>query len=246
MISVVTVYNNKEILDEYLIKSLNNQSGDYDLILVNNTTGRFKSAAEALNYGARKASGTFIVFVHQDVSFDSEFLFELEETIQGINNLGIAGLAGVSESTPGVISNIKQGESSETVGKNRIETATKVQTLDECLMVIPKSVFEILEFDEETCDDWHLYGVDYSLSIKSHGYDSYVLPLSIHHRSPGYSMSEGYDVTLKKMLKKHKNNYKMIYTTLGNYHTSLPLSLQKNIKKIVVPIMKAVGLWKYD
>lgn len=246
MISIVTVYNNKEILDEYLIKSLNEQSVDYDLILVDNSTGKFSSAAAALNHGAGKTSGNYIAFIHQDVSFDSEFLHELEETILGIDNLGIAGLAGVSEDTPGVISNIKQGESLELVGKNRIENPTKVQTLDECLIVIPKSVFDILKFDEVTCDDWHLYGVDYSLSAINQRYDSYVLPLSIHHRSPGYSMSEGYDVTLKKLLKKHKKNYKMIYTPLGNYNTSLPLSLQKNMKKIIAPLLKATGQWKYD
>jgi hypothetical protein len=243
---VVSVYNNKEILDEYLIKSLEEQSVDYDLILIDNTQGEFKSAASALNSGGEKAAGCYIVFVHQDVSFDSEFLEDLETLLDNIKNLGIAGLAGVSAETPGVISNILQGKSKDLVGKNRIETPTLVQTLDECLIVIPKTVFDTLKFDQVTCDDWHLYGVDYSLSITSQGYDSYVLPLSIHHRSPGYSMSAGYDVTMKKLLKKHRQNYKMVYTTLGNYNTSLPLSLQKNVKKIIVPLLKATGQWKYD
>lgn len=246
MISVVSVYNNKEILDEYLIKSLEEQSVDYDLILIDNTQGEFKSAASALNSGGEKATERYIVFVHQDVSFDSKFLEDLETILDNIKNLGIAGLAGVSAETPGVISNILQGNSKELVGKNRIETPTMVQTLDECLIVIPKSVFDTLKFDQVTCDDWHLYGVDYSLSVTSQGHDSYVLPLSIHHRSPGYSMSAGYDVTMKKLLKKHHKNYKMVYTTLGNYNTSLPLSLQKNMKKIIVPLLKATGQWKYD
>lgn len=233
-------------MDKYLIKSLKEQSVDYDLILIDNTHGEFKSAASALNFGGEKATGSFIVFVHQDVSFDSKFLEYLETLLKNINNLGIAGLAGVSAETPGVISNILQGKSKELVGKNRIETPTRVQTLDECLIVIPKSVFDTLKFDQVTCDNWHLYGVDYSLSSTSQGYDSYVLPLSIHHRSPGYSMSAGYDISMKKLLKKHRQNYKMVYTALGNYNTSLPLSLQKNVKKIIVPLLKVTGHWKYD
>lgn len=233
-------------MDKYLIKSLKEQSVDYDLILIDNTHGEFKSAASALNFGGEKATGSFIVFVHQDVSFDSKFLEDLETLLNNINNLGIAGLAGVSAETPGVISNILQGKSKEMVGKNRIETPTRVQTLDECLIVIPKSVFDTLKFDQVTCDNWHLYGVDYSLSSTSQGYDSYVLPLSIHHRSPGYSMSAGYDISMKKLLKKHRQNYNMVYTALGNYNTSLPLSLQKNVKKIIVPLLKVTGQWKYD
>jgi Glycosyltransferase like family len=246
LISIVCVYNNRNILDKYLIKSLKEQSSNYELILVDNTAKRFKSAAEALNFGGEKANEKFIAFIHQDICFNSRFLEDLETILNRISNLGIAGLAGVSETTPGVISNIKQGKSSEIVGKNQIETPTKVQTLDECMILIPKSVFEILKFDEITCDNWHLYGVDYSLSAISMGKDSYVLPLSIYHRSPGYSMSDGYNSTLKKLLKKHNQNFKLIYTTLGNYHTSIPLNLQNNMKKVIVPLIKALRLWKYD
>jgi hypothetical protein len=37
MISVVCVYNDKEILKKYLLKSLKNQSVEYELILIDNT-----------------------------------------------------------------------------------------------------------------------------------------------------------------------------------------------------------------
>ena len=58
-----------------LLKSLQNQDADYELILVDNTNNRFKSAAEALNDGAKKSSGDFLMFVHQDVEiYDKYFL----------------------------------------------------------------------------------------------------------------------------------------------------------------------------
>lgn len=243
---MITVYNNKRLLDEYLIKSLKKQSVDYELILVDNRTQKFKSAASALNYGAKNAKEKYFVFLHQDIRLISkDFLKDLESLLDKLDNVGIAGMAGVSENVSGVLSNIIHGESQNFVGKNRIENPVKVQTLDECLVVIPASVFKILKFDELTCDDWHLYGVDYSLSVITLGYSVYALPLSIYHRSPGYSMSSGYDQTLKKLLKKHNKNFTWIYTTLGNFHTGYPLYLQKGAKKIINPILKKLKLWKY-
>jgi glycosyltransferase involved in cell wall biosynthesis len=246
LISLVTVYNNKKLLDEYLIKSLEEQSVEYELILVDNTTKKFDSAASALNYGAKNVKGDYIVFVHQDVMLDNnDFLKDLEILLDKLDNLGIAGMAGVSEDKPGVLSNIVQGKSSNFVGKNRIVNPVKVQTLDECLLIIPCKVFEKLKYDKKTCNDWHLYGVDYSLSVITLGYNVYALPMGIYHRSPGYSMSKSYDQTLKKVLNKHNQNFTWIYTTLGNYHTGYPLNLQKSAKKFINPILKKLKLWKY-
>ena len=234
-------------MDRYLIKSLNKQSENYELILVDNRTNKFHSAAAALNFAAKNSKGNYIAFIHQDVELISRnFLKDLEVMLDGIKNLGIAGMAGVSENIPGVISNIKQGKSSQLVSINSIENPIKVQTLDECFLAVPKTVFERLHFDEITCDNWHLYGVDYSLSVITLGYDAYVLPMNIYHRSPGYSMSKEYDLTYQKLLKKHQNDFKWIYTTLGNYNTKLPFYFQKNAKRIIIPILKALKLWKYE
>ena len=56
-----------EALNKYLLKSLNSQTALYELILVDNTQKKFKSASEALNYGGEKATGKYIIFTHQDV-----------------------------------------------------------------------------------------------------------------------------------------------------------------------------------
>lgn len=100
--------------------------------------------------------------------------------------------------------------------------------MDECLIIIPKSIFTKLQFDENTCNDWHLYAVDYCLSVQKIGFNSYVIPMFIYHKSPGYSMSEQYYKTLKKILKKYKNYYAMVYTTMGNWSTRYPLNIIRN------------------
>jgi hypothetical protein len=67
MITIVCVYNNQQVLDQYLSKSLNKQNTEYQMVLVNNTRGNYKSAAKALNYGGSLAHGKYLMFVHQDV-----------------------------------------------------------------------------------------------------------------------------------------------------------------------------------
>ena len=247
MISVVVVYNNKQVLNEILLPSLKNQTAEFELIPVDNTEKQFKSAAEALNWGGAKAEGKYVMFVHQDVDLCSNtWLEDTEKILDSISDLGIAGVAGMSET----------GKRNEERGRNIIEhmedhrvwdwghtikEPERVQTLDECLVIIPKLVFSELQFDERTCNDFHLYGADYCLSCKRLGFHAYAIPMFIYHKTGGFfprrsivqlvkaggSLPPPYWQTLGKLIKKHKNHYKRIYTTCGDWSTSQPVTLQK-------------------
>lgn len=253
MISIVTVYNNKQSLEEILLESLKNQTAKFELITLDSTKGKFRSAAEAFNRGGKKANGKYIMFVHSDVDLSSNtWLEDAEKILNSIENLGIAGVAGMSE----------KGSSNKERGRNvikhkyppviwswgnPIQKPEPVQTLDECLTIIPKSVFNILQFDEKTCDDWHLYDVDYCLSCKRLGFEVYAIPMFIYHKSVSLSKSrktklrilkslissqgfyypDFYYQSLKKVLSKHRNYFKWIYTTCGDWNTSYPLILQR-------------------
>lgn len=228
MISIVCIYNNRQILSDYLLKSLKNQTVKFEFIKLNNTKGQFKSAAEALNYGGKKAKGKYLMFVHQDVDlYSNTWLEEVEKILDKLSKLGIAGVAGRSKDEDSVITQIKHGNPPRFVGKMQIKKPYEVQTLDECLVIIPKTIFSTLQFDENVCDNWHLYAVDYCLSVKRLGFDSYVLPIFIYHKSPGYSISGKYFASLKKVLKKHKSYYGKIYTTVGGWSTKYPVNLKR-------------------
>jgi len=241
MISIVCVYNNKKILDNFLLKSLKTQSVEYELILMDNTNGKFKSAAEALNKGGKKANGKHIMFVHQDMDLKyEEWLKDAENILNSLNNLGIAGVAGRSEDKPWTITNIKDGTPSTTISPEAIIKPLIVQTLDECLIIIPKKIFDIFKFDEKACDDWHLYAVEYSLNAKKLGYNVYVIPMDAYHRSKAYSFSEQYFETLQKVLLKHRGS-KVILTTVGDWLTFYSLNLQRKypwIKNKIVSFLK--------
>ena len=214
-------------MNKYLLKSLDKQTADYELILVDNTQKKFKSATEALNYGGEKAIGKYIIFAHQDVDLLSKkFLEDLGLILSKITNLGIAGVAGKSELNRFILSNIKQGQPPKYAGKIQIKEPVIVQTFDECFFVIPKNVFEMVKFDEKVCDGWHLYAVDYCLSVKEMKFLVCVVPISLYHRSVAGSFSKEYYSTIKKIIKKHKKNFDPIFTTMGNWNSYYPLSLQ--------------------
>ena len=230
MISVICVYNNKAVLCNCLLKGLDRQSADYELILLDNTGNNYRSAAEALNKGGRDAKGDYLMFAHQDVQlFSKDWLENVESRLRLLPNLGIAGVAGNLEMIKGLVSNLKHGEPPRLAGNIEIERPEKVQTLDECLILIPRAVFFLQKFDEETCDDWHLYAVDYCLSIKKLGYDVYVIPDYVYHLSHG-NLSKGYYRTLKKVIAKHKDAYPIIYASVGVWNTAYPVSVLRLIK----------------
>ena len=198
MISVICVYNDDKTLNDYLLKSIKEQNIYCELILINNTENIYPSAAAALNVGGKKAKGDYLIFAHQDIKLDStNWLYSVERIIPDISNLGIAGVAGKRDGR-GVITNVKHGSPPTFAGKYQVKVPTEVQTLDECLIIIPKEIYNKTQFDENTCDDWHLYAVDYCLSVQKNGYRAFVLPFPCHHRSSG-SLSAGYFSTLEKL-----------------------------------------------
>jgi len=245
MISVVCVYNDRKTLENNLLTGMQNQIADYELILIDNTHERFSSAAKALNYGGRKATSKYIMFVHQDVYLPSaNWLNQAENYLNLIHDLGIAGVAGMAE----------RGNSNEERGRNIVKHGNpleiwawghpiaepeQVQTLDECLVLVPKKVFDCHLFDETTCDGWDLYAVDYCLSIGQMGLVAYVLPLMIYHRSMGH-VTESYFAILNRVLKKHRNHCRRINTTVDSWSASYPLEVQRKFKFVRKKALRAI------
>ncbi len=229
MISIVCVYNNKNILADFLQKSLQAQTVQHELIALDNTAGAFRSAAQALNYGAFQAQSdsNYIMFAHQDIDFCSPaFLEETEMMLDAIPVLGIAGVAGITAEGKKVISNIRHGIPPVAAGR-KIETYASVMTVDECCTIVPRQLFKKHQFDEAVCDGWHLYTVEYCLRMKEKGFGVYVLPSAIYHASRGDQMDvPAYFKTLKKVLRRHARSYKKIHTTCGRWNTRSPVRLQ--------------------
>jgi len=234
LISIVCVYNDKKKFKEYLLKSMENQTAKFELIEIDNTGGLFKSASEGLNYGGEKAKGKYIMFVHQDVVLYSKFwLADVEKILDKIPFLGIAGCAGKTAN------NEKEGfiKDRKCLWGRPFIKPKEVQTLDECILIIPKNVFEKFKFDENL-QGWHIYGVDYCLTIKENGLKAYVIPAFIHHNSPTLNLKNLFQMQ-KKVWMKHRANYSHIFTTTGELYWGR-LLIPSFVKKILRPIYRKI------
>jgi len=272
MISVICAYNKEQTFNACLLKSLSEQKTHCEVIAVDNTKSRFKSAAAAFNWGGTRAAGDYLMFAHQDIDLRSDSWFEgTEELLNSLPDLGIAGVAGISErgrpSTGRRRNTIHRTTQAQrrnviTHGPQRqrwgtpIQKPERVQTLDECLVIIPKSMFKMLQFDEVTCDSWHLYAADYCLSVMERGFGVYAIPRCVYHQSKGYqepgtlraivalALPEEYYRTLERVLKKHKAHYKWIHTSIASWNATYPLGLQR--AKLVITDFVLSRIFKID
>ena len=87
-----------------------------------------------------------------------------------------------------------------------------VSCIDECFFCMRKETFLLYQFNEELCDNWHLYGVELSLRARKAGNSVYVLTIQIHHFSYG-RISIGYMRGLQKIVKAYHKDFKYVWTT---------------------------------
>lgn len=262
MISVVCACKNPAVLNAWLLKSLKTQTVEYEMITIDTAQQGFRSAAQALNFGGNQAKGKYIMFVHQDVYLPSNtWLEDAERMLDTIPDLGIAGVVGSVEEGDSVSQRMRNviahGDDREQIG-NPISSPERVQTLDELLLIIPREIFQRHQFDEYSCNNWHLYGVDYCLSMLALKRGVYVIPFFVIHKSKGaltnkrfykcsfifnFGLSREYYYTLEKVLKKHKKNFVWIYTTpgYGKWKTTESLFTQR-FKYSVSEMLKWLGM----
>ncbi|MEM3449461.1 MAG: glycosyltransferase [Nitrososphaerota archaeon] len=245
MFSIVSVYNNERILHNCLLKSLNKQTSQFQLILVDNKTSKYNSIPKALNIGAINAEGDYIMFIHQDVALLGIYwLYVAEQFLNRLTDLGIAGVAGVSvegKTLPKKFRNIIFGGSEGRTWGNRITEPEEVQTLDELLLIVPRRVFSYLKFDENF--SFHLYGADYCLTAKRLGLKVYVLPLPVWHLSNGL-LDTNYFVTLMKLIGKHRMFYnKICLTTLECWTQGPKYLINPHLVHFLYKIYKQIPLY---
>ncbi len=222
MISIVCVYNNKKMFENVLLKSLEGQSVQFELISLDNRGNRFKSAAEALNYGGGQAKGDYIMFAHQDMLFgDDSWLENTERVLETIPGLGVAGVAGASERGNAWKERCRHSITvfDEDWDVPPVKHVEEVQTLDECVLIVPQAVFSEVKFDEKVFDGWDGYGPDYCLAAKRYGKKAYVIPGESRHctiRANAYLWEfKGLLKYQKRLYKKYKADHNVIYTWMG-------------------------------
>jgi hypothetical protein len=117
----------------------------------------------------------------------------------------------------GISASVFHGDPPRLAGK-KVHKSVKVQTLDGCLIIVPKAVFETVPFDRSH-KGWYLYVANYCLDLARRGFRSYVLPCGVYHESMGPSDSEAYEDARQYIINKYRDDVRVVYTTVGTWKT---------------------------
>lgn len=203
MVSVICCYNRAA---EYaaMCETLKAQTVPCEVIGVDNSDGKFSSAAAALNWGAEQAQGNVFVFLHQDILFTKEdSLAQLIRVIVQTPRPVIAGLFGA-----------KHGKD-----ETYIEDFKIYETVDECCLAMSGETWRMLRFNETLCDGWHLYAVELCLRAQNAGVLICAKDCGIRHLSNG-TVDKNYMRTYRKLLLTYKDK-KWLATTCKSMPNSL-------------------------
>ena len=210
MISVVCVFNDERVMAERLLVSLKSQTADYEVVAVDNRHSAFGSAAAALNHGAGRARGDWIIFIHQDVAFiASDWLAKAEALLRKHRPDGWAGVAGYSRSGKPVAF---LRDRAALLGLPFTEPV-EAQTLDEVLLIHTREA-EGYEYFDERVPGWHAYGVEACCAAIRAGKKNYVISLPVWHDSKGTNL-DGLEEAHRYVWQKHAAAFRRIYTTCG-------------------------------
>lgn len=219
-VSVICCYTSDEKL-KYLTDSLDKQSISVERILIDNSKGRFSSAAAALNYGASLSKGTLLLFCHQDIRFKHEnSLLELIERCNILEDGDVGGVAGSKKGR--TFTMITHGQAEEHYSETTMFNGdfAKVETVDECVIILPRTTWNAHHYDETTCDGWHFYGVEQSLNALMHGHNVYSFLADVNHLSSRGTVDKNYFRALRRVFEAYSGKVSYISTTVGYWPLS--------------------------
>lgn len=241
-VSIIVCYTNKKMYEDMSVYIKNQDiANEIEQIGIDNTSNTYTSAAAALNYGASISTGEVLVWMHQDILlYPNNAISTVYEFLTNCDKVSLVGVAGVKSGENKVLSAIYEGIDRKEKYIDTLIEPTQVVTVDECLLAMKKADWEQNKFDEKTCNDWHLYGVDMAYSIQLKGGDVICLPIKLCHLSGG-KLNKSFYKTLINLTKKYKNNRKeiaRIETTCVNIKNSIFVARYRLSRHTIAAFLK--------
>ncbi len=243
--SVIICYTNTTQLDEAL-KYLSTQTiaSEVEILALDNREGRFLSCAKALNFGAEQAKSDIVVFMHQDVYLWDEGILERYCNALQKDDKLILGVAGIPLDSDEIVADILEGEKQERLHRSCNGEQVEAKVVDECLFAMRKSLWQTLRFDEETCDNWHLYAVDICYANSLSGGKNAILSAKICHASSGNALSREFERGIKKLVKKYKGKLNRIRTTCVSLKCSYGGYLKYKFSSALRRFLRKIGIYR--
>lgn len=180
-ISIVCVYNDRDVLNNCLRRSIAVYDGDIDVdfLPVDNTGHAFTTAGAALNHGARQARHDVVIFAHQDVYLHS---IERLATVAAMLDDLDWGLLGANGFTAEGASIGRIRDRMLLVGASAA-VPVEVDSLDEVLFAVRRDVVLEHPFTQDPHLAWHAYAVEYGLRMRRLGKRVGAVDLAVTHNS---------------------------------------------------------------
>lgn len=162
---------------------------DVDQIQIRAGAGICSVYNQILESASEQASCEAVVLLHDDTYIlDPNFRAKILSSFRLDPRLGVVGVVGASR-----IASLAWWESAAKVGevyesRGFIDFGSPrgpVDVVDGLLMVLGRSVFTHIRFDERMFTGFHGYDIDYCLQVRSVGFSCRVIPMEILHKTKG-------------------------------------------------------------
>lgn len=227
-VSLITIVNNEIVFDDFKENLKTQKEVDYELIPIDNKKNQYNSARIALDIGAQKAQGDYLIFLHPDIRFlDDLALKSIVGYVRKINDFGVIGVAGcpVTKGKSQILTTIVQGKNRDKVGSD-LKDITRVQTVDECFFIEKNTYYKNNRFSKDS--GWHLYAVEQCLEALLNGKNNYIIPAHLWHISPGDSENINYVYSGIRLINKYGDKFESVNTTVEKWYS-------KGVRKYYMP-----------
>ena len=198
MISVIVCSRQPSswLLHENHVKLTIGTSCEY--IRIDNTNNKFPSLCAAYNEGIQRAKGDILVFMHEDASLETRDWGKVVEKKLKDETIGLLGLCGtqhffadnyewvaadrpylkgwivhpqmlIARALPEV-SNQLPDNAFLMMKFDQTNKDFDVVALDGVFLAARREIFDKIEWDDQTFDDFHFYDMDISMQIRHRGY----------------------------------------------------------------------------
>ncbi len=204
--SVCTLVTRKEEYNEMLTSFINKgfDTSICEFLFADNSEGNKFDAYSAINLFLRQATGKYIILCHQDILLHKDGVDELRLILKNLDekdaNWGVCGNAGAVG--PNFIVYHITYPDSQFLSKGKLPQ--KVHSLDENFLLVKNDAFLKVS---NNLTGFHFYGTDLVLQAELNGYNSYVIPFNLIHKSKG-NISADFFQSKKALANKYSHFFR--------------------------------------
>ena len=185
---------------------------ELEFLFIDNTKQNHHDAFNGLNRLADRATGTYLIFCHQDIELLKDSKDSLMQKLTKMNETS-PKWAVLSNCGASTLLNyalcVLEGDGKD---RNTDNFPMEVYSVDEHFFIVKNGLG--LRFSEEEFNGFHLYGTDICLQSILNGFKNYAIEFKVKHYGSGNLNTEFY-VTKNKLIKSYegKINLGWIQTT---------------------------------